>query len=585
MKSSNSVDISLLKRVTAYLKPYKKVFLFTLSSTVLLAALSPVRPWLIQYTFDHQIVESDYQGLINMTILLIVVLLVETVVQFYNTYQANWLGQTVVKDLRGDVFKHIINFKLGYFDRTPIGTVVTRVISDIETIAEIFSQGLLVIFGDLLKIIVIIGVMLYTDVKLTLVSLLSLPLLLFSANIFKNAVKSAFKDVRNQVARLNAFVQEHITGMNIVQLFNREKVEMEKFETINALHRDANIRSVWHYSVFLPVVEILSAISIGLLLWWGAKGYIGETVTFGNIVAFILYLHMLFRPIRELADKFNTVQMGLVSSERVFKVLDTDAFISNDGNKKLDNTKGEIEFKNIWFQYQPDEWILKDISFKVKSGETVAVVGATGSGKTTLINILSRFYEYQKGGIYIDGEDLRSYEVKSLRDSICVVLQDVFLFSDTIKNNITLHNASIPDDAVIEASKFVGAHDFISKLNEGYNYNVRERGGMLSSGQRQLLAFIRAYLYQPKILILDEATSSIDPESEMLIQKAIDKITKGRTSIIIAHRLSTVINADKIILMDKGEIKEMGSHQELLGKESGLYKKLFETQFLQTLEN
>lgn len=576
--SGKIVDWTLLKRVLAYTKPYRGTFWITSFTTLLLALLSPLRPWLIQYSFDNYIVSPNKEMLLTMTMFMVGILLVETIIQYHNTFSTNWLGQTVIKDLRTDVFKRIISFKLRYFDKTPIGTLVTRSVSDIETIADIFSQGLLMIIGDMLKIIVIIASMLIIDMKLALISLSTLPILLLSAWIFKNAIKSAFQDVRTEVARLNTFVQEHITGMNIVQIFNREEKEYSKFKEINARHRDAHIKTVWHYSVFLPVVEILSAISIGLLIWWGGKGVLDDALTLGDIMAFILLLHMLFRPIREMADKFNTLQMGMVSSERVFNILDTDERIEDKGTKELTNIKGQIEFKDLWFSYNPEEWILKGISFKVNPGETLALVGATGAGKSSVINLLGRFYEFNKGQILIDGEDIRNYKVKSVRETIAVVLQDVFLFSDSIANNISLNNPEISRKQIIEASKIVGAHEFIEKLPGGYDFDVKERGGMLSVGQRQLIAFIRAYVYNPKILILDEATSSVDTESERLIQYAIDKITENRTSVVIAHRLATVQKASKIIVMDQGQIIESGSHQELLAH-SGQYEKLFELQF------
>jgi ATP-binding cassette, subfamily B, multidrug efflux pump len=576
--SGKAFDTYLLRRVLKYVKPYNRIFVLTGFTTILLAVLAPLRPWLIQYTFDQYILIPNQEKLLLMTIFLIILLLFEAVVQYNNTLSANWLGQTVIKDIRKDVYKQIISFRLKYFDKTPIGTLVTRAISDIETIADIFSQGLLVIIGDLLKIFVVIGVMFYTDAVLTLISLSTLPILIFSAWIFKNAIKSAFQDVRTHVARLNAFVQEHLTGMSIVQIFNREAVELSKFQDINAEHRDAHIRSVWHFSVFLPVVEVLSAISIGLLLWYGAGSVLREEITLGTIIAFILYLHMLFRPIRELADKFNTLQMGMVSSERVFKVLDTEAHIADSGNKKMDEVKGEIQFDDVWFAYNEEDWILKGISFKVKPGQTLALIGSTGAGKTSIINVLGRFYDYQKGHVYVDGAELQQYEIASLRKNIAVVLQEVFLFSDTIANNISLNNPAITREQIIEAAKTVGAHDFIIKLPGGYDFDVKERGGMLSTGQRQLISFIRAYVHDPKILILDEATSSVDTESEQMIQYAINKLTENRTSIVIAHRLATVQKADKILVLDHGHIVEAGNHQELLRKD-GHYKRLFELQF------
>ncbi|HET6244106.1 MAG: ABC transporter ATP-binding protein [Bacteroidetes bacterium] len=578
--TGKAVDLFLLKRVLKYVKPYNRTFFLTCFTTILLAVLAPLRPWLIKYTFDNFILLSNASGLLTMTLIMTALLFVEAIVQYNNTFMANWLGQTVIKDLRVDVYKHLLSFKLKYFDRTPIGTLVTRSISDIETIADIFSEGLLVIIGDLLKIFVIVGVMFFLNIKLTLISLSVLPVLIFSAWVFKNAIKSAFQDVRTQVANLNAFVQEHITGMSIVQIFNREETEMDKFKHINMRHRDANIRSVWHYSVFLPVVEILSAVSIGLLIWWGANSIIRqvEGVTLGTLTAFILFLHMLFRPIRELADKFNVLQMGMVSSERVFKVMDTHAYIQDTGTNSMDKVQGNIEFNNVWFAYNEEDYVLKGVSFTAKKGETLALIGSTGSGKTSIINVLGRFYEYQKGQILVDNQELKDYKISSIRDNIAVVLQDVFLFSGSVLNNITLNNPDITRDEVIEAAKIVGAHDFIIKLPGGYDFNVMERGGMLSVGQRQLISFIRAYVYNPKILILDEATSSVDTGSEQLIQYAIDKITENRTSIIIAHRLATVQKADKIIVLSQGQIVESGSHQELL-KIDGQYRKLFELQF------
>lgn len=576
--TGKAFDLSLFKRILKYVKPYQTKFIITGVLTIVLALLSPIRPWLIQYAVDHYIVKSNAAMLLNMTILLIVILIAEAVVQFFQTYMANWVGQSVIKDLRMEVYNKIIGFKLKYFDNTAIGTLVTRAVSDIETISDIFSQGILIIIGDILKLVVVIAFMFVMDWRLTLFALAPIPILLWATNVFKNYIKTAFGEVRNAVSKLNAFVQEHITGMNIVQIFNREEVEMEKFEAINKDHRQAHIKTVWANSIFFPVVEILSAISIALLVWWGAKEVIADTVQLGDLMAFILYIYMLYRPIRQLADRFNTLQMGMVSSERVFKVIDTQSTIENSGTRDPRTITGNLSFKNVWFAYNEPDWVLKDISFEVKQGETIAFVGATGAGKTSVINLLSRFYEFQKGSISIDGHDVRDFELSKLRKEIGVVLQDVFLFSDTILNNITLNNPNISREQVIEAAKAVGAHDFIAKLNDGYDFDVQERGGMLSVGQRQLLAFIRAYVYNPKILVLDEATSSVDTESEMLIQNAIDRLTENRTSIVIAHRLATIQKADKIIVMEKGRIVEVGSHQELL-KQNGHYKNLYELQF------
>jgi|TARA_B110000285_G_C15131019_1_gene623606 ATP-binding cassette, subfamily B, multidrug efflux pump len=576
--TGKAFDLSLLKRVMVYSYPYKKTFAFTSLLTLLLALLAPARPLIIQYMLDNTILVPNKALLINLTILMVGLLILETIVQFYQTYLANWLGQIVIKDMRMGVYKKISSFKLKYFDNNAIGTLVTRTISDIETIADVFSNGILIIGGDLLKLVVVVIVMFYTNWKLSILSLASIPVLLIATNMFKNYIKIAFQDVRTQVSRLNAFVQEHITGMNIVQVFNREEQEFEKFKTINELHKKAHVKTVWANSVFFPVVEVLSAFSLAFVVWWGAGSIVEDSITFGELFAFILYIYMLFRPIRQLADRFNVLQMGMVASERVFKVLDTNSVIEDSGSKDASGIVGDIKFENVWFAYNEPEFVLKELNFEVEEGKTLAFVGATGAGKTSIINLLSRFYEYQKGDIFIDKVNLKDFELQSLRRNIGVVLQDVFLFSDTIYNNITLNNDSLSLDKVIEAAKVVGAHDFIMKLPNNYNYHVGERGAVLSVGQRQLVAFIRAYVYNPKILVLDEATSSIDTESEELIQRAIEKLTEGRTSVIIAHRLATIQKADKIIVLEKGRIIEQGNHQELL-KQDGHYKNLYEIQF------
>lgn len=576
--TGKALDIDLLSRVLKYVKPYQGRFIFTFFLTIGLAAISPLRPMLIQYAFDNYIVIPDPDGLLVMTLLIVGVLLLEALTYYFYTYSANWLGQTVIKDIRLEIYQHINSLKLQYFDKTAIGTLVTRVVSDIETIADIFSNGILLIFGDILKLITVIAVMFYVDWQLTLVSLSTIPVLLIATWIFKNGIRSSFQDVRTQVSKLNAFLQEHITGMHIVQIFNREDREMERFMKINAQHRDAHVRSVWYYSIFLPVVEILSAASLGMIVWWGSRQVIETDVTVGHLIAFILYIHMLFRPIRELADKFNTLQMGMVSSERVFRVLDTKENIEDSGSFVPNDLRGEIDFKNVWFAYKQGDHVLKDISFSVKHGEMLALVGATGSGKTSIINLLSRFYEFEKGEILVDGRSIRDYPKEYLRRNIAVVLQDVFLFSDTIYRNITLGDDSITKETVIQAAKDFGAHEFISELPGGYDYNVMERGAMLSVGQRQLVSFVRAYVHNPTILVLDEATSSIDTESEDIIQKALHKLMEGRTSIVIAHRLATIQNATKILVLEKGKILEIGSHQQLLENE-GHYRTLFELQF------
>lgn len=583
--TGKAFDFPILKRVFVFVKPYRKTFLITIVLTLLIAAISPLRPWLTQIILDKYIALSDNEMLLWMTLLMGGILLLQSTFQFYYNYMTHLLGQLVVKDMRVKLYSHILNFRLKYFDQTPIGTLVTREISDMETIADIFSEGLLMIIGDIVTLVVIIAFMFITDWRLTLISLSTIPLLIIATRIFQNKIKETFKEVRTQVAHLNTFVQEHLTGMRIVQMFNREKEEMDRFDKINKAHRDANIRSVWYYSIFFPVVEILSAISIGLLVWWGAHGVIKEMTSFGNLVAFIMYINLLFRPIRELADKFNTLQMGMVSSERIFKILDQPPGTQNTGKLSADNIKGHIVFKNVWFSYDDSEseWVLKDVSFEVSPGSTVAFVGSTGAGKTTIVNLLNRFYEIKKGNIFLDGNDIREYELHSLRSQIGLVLQDVFLFSDTIANNISLHNPQISMEQIREGTERVGANNFIEKLPGDYDFNVQERGSMLSMGQRQLISFIRSYVYNPKILILDEATSSIDSESEELIIKATKVLTENRTSFVIAHRLATVQNADSIIVLDHGEIKETGTHQELL-KKGGLYKQLYEIQFKRLAE-
>jgi len=577
--SGKAFDMKLFMRVMKYVNPYKTLFVFTGFLVLLSAAISPLRPWLIQYTLDNSIVVPNEELLGFMTWVIVAMLVLEAVVQFAQTYLANWLGQSVIRDLRLDVYNKISHFRLKYFDQTPIGTLVTRAVSDIETIADIFSEGVLTILGEIIKLTVVIAFMLFLNWKLTLIVLIPIPLLLWATNIFKNYIKLAFQDVRNEVSKLNAFVQEHITGMFIVQIFNREKQEMDKFKAINARHRDAHLRTVFANAIFFPVVEILSAMSIALLIWWGAKEMVNGEFEYGQLVAFLLYIYMLFRPIRQLADRFNTLQMGMVASERVFKVLDTEAQIVNSGKNLRPELEGNIKYDHVWFAYNDEDWVLKDVSFEVKKGQKIALVGATGAGKTSIINTLSRSYEYNKGSITIDGTELRDFDPDYLSRQVGVVLQDVFLFSDSIYNNITLNNPKISRELVEEAANKVGAHRFIDRLPEGYDFNVKERGGMLSVGQRQLLAFIRAYIYNPAILILDEATSSVDTETETMIQEAIEQITKDRTSIIIAHRLATVQHADIIMVMEKGEIVEIGSHQELLRKD-GHYKKLYDLQFV-----
>lgn len=584
--TGDAFNVGLLRRVFEYVKPYRKTFAWSVVLTLLLAIIAPVRPFLIGYTLDEFILKGDYSGLVKMTVLMVVLLVLQTLFQYSHTLLTNILGQSAIKDLRVNVFNHITKLRLKYFDQTPIGQLITRTVSDLETIADIFSEGLIAMIGDLLQVIVIIAFMLYVDVELTIVVLLPIPLLIVATRIFQKAIKKAFQEIRTEVSNLNTYLQEHISGISIIQYFAREDQEYKKFIKINSRYRDANIRSNWYYSIFFPVVEMISATSLGLLIWYGANSILKNPLEVrpGVITTFIMCINMLFRPIRELADKFNTLQMGMVGAERVFKVLDTQETTENNGKYTPQQMQGAISFDKVWFSYNQDDineevtYVLKDISFEVKAGQTIALVGATGAGKSSTINILNRFYEIQKGTIKVDGVDIKEYELSYLRSNIATVLQDVFLFSDTIFNNITLNNPKITFDEVVDAAKKVGAHDFIERLPGGYHYNVMERGATLSAGQAQLISFIRALVYQPSILVLDEATSSVDTETEMLIQTAIDKLMQGRTSIVIAHRLSTIQKADLIIVLDKGEIKEKGTHQALL-KLDGYYKKLYDLQF------
>jgi len=576
-------DGKVLKRVFSYTKPYKTKVVIILMAIMFLAWLSPFRVSLIGDLVSDYIQKGDAEGLLMMTLLIVGLLLIEVVIQFVEVYLTNIIGQNVIKDLRVNLFCHITKLRLKYFDKNPIGMLVTRSVSDMETITQIFTQGLFSIFGDILKLAITLGFMLFLNWQLTLLVILPIPILIFATKIFKNAIKKSFQDVRVQVSELNTFVQERITGMSLVKIFNREKIEAKRFEVINDKHKKAHIKSIWAYSIFFPVVEILSALSLGMLalyvIYQGGKANSDFAKLAGDLTTFIIYIGMFYRPIRQLADRFNTLQMGMVGAERVFKVIDTEESIVDEGSISEMDFEGNITFTDVDFAYNEPTYVLRNLNFEVKAGETVAFVGATGAGKSSIINLLSRFYEFQKGEIIIDGKNIKDIELKLLRSNIAVVLQDVFLYSDTIFNNITLGNENITKEQVIEASKLVGAHEFISSLPGGYEFDVKERGGLISVGQRQLISFIRAYVYNPKILILDEATSSVDTESEILIQTAIEKLTKGRTSIIIAHRLSTIRNADKIIVLDKGEIQEIGSHSELLKMKDGMYRKLYENQF------
>jgi len=574
----NIIDFILLKRVLKFVRPYKKRFLIAAIAAISLSFLGPLRPWLINFAVDNYIMLPNKQGLINITILLIIVLLFEAFAQFIYTFLSTWLGQNVIQDLRSKTFKHILSLKMKYFDNTPIGTMVTRTVSDIETIADIFSQGLLVIMAEILKLLVVLLMMLYTDWKLTLITLITIPFLLLATAWFKKNIKRTFQDVRNQVSNLNTFVQEHIVGMHIVQIFNREEAEYEKFKAINNKHKNANIESIFYYAVFFPIVEILSACAIALIVWYGGHTlFSSNDITIGELIAFILYVYMMFRPIRQLADRFNVLQMGIVGAERVFTVLDYNEKIVNNGKLIIDDVEGNILFDNVSFSYIDNEIVLEKISFNIKAESMFALVGRTGSGKTTIVNIINRFYDINSGSIKIDGFDIKNINLKSLRKNIALVQQEPFLFSDSILNNVTLYDKQITLKRVKQAAHDIGVASFIEALPTSYDYVIGERGSTLSAGQRQLIAFLRVYILNPKILILDEATASIDTETEMLIQTALEKLSKNRTTIIIAHRLSTITKADKILHLQDGSVIEFGSHQELM-KSKGEYAKMYKIQ-------
>jgi ATP-binding cassette subfamily B multidrug efflux pump len=578
--SGKAFDLKLFKRLIAFANVYRNVFYFVGFAAIAMAALSAVRPYILKVAIDESIIGKDGEGLLFFVLLMAGVLLLEVLFQLAFIYYANWLGQHVVKDIRVKLFKLMTSFRMQYFDKSAVGRLTTRAVSDLETISAIFSQGLFMIISDLLKMVVIAGVMLFMSWKLALIVFLILPVILVATRIFQRAMKTAFEEVRLQVSNLNSFVQERITGMKILQIFNREDIEFREFEKINAKHKKAWVKTVWYNSIFFPIAEMSSSVAIGLVVWYGGLNAEGGLVTLGIISAFIDFSQMLFRPLRQIADKFNTLQMGMVAANRVFAILDTKSHIQNTGAFVLNNPQGIIEFKEVRFSYIPDEEVIRGISFQVNPGETVAIVGATGAGKSTIINLLNRFYEINKGEIEIDGKDIKEYTLSSLRSQIAIVLQDVFLFADTILNNITLNDPNISEAEVKEAAIAIGVDKFIETLPGGYHYNVKERGAMLSSGQRQLIAFLRAYVSKPSILILDEATSSVDSYSEELIQTATEKLTKGRTSIVIAHRLATIKKADKIIVMESGKIVEMGTHKDLLTKEDGHYRSLYEVQFM-----
>ena len=566
-------DAATLKRIVEQAKPYRLRFTMTGALVLLLSAMVWIRPALIRMAVDDAIPAGDHGYLLQIFCAVVGLLVIEALLQFRVTYLANWVAQSVSLDLRSKLFEHVAKFRLQYFDKTPVGTLVTRHVSDIDGIANVFSNGILNAIGDILALFVVIGTMVWVDWQLTLLVLAPIPVLLFATRIFQKVIKKAFIDVRNEVSRMNEFVQEHVTGMHIVQAFGREKREAKEFAKINASHRDANIRSIWAFSVFFPLVELLSATSVAILLWWGMQDVLAERMTLGILLQFILYVFMLYRPIRQLADRFNVLQMGIVNSDRVFKLLAKDEGMEDPKGQSSYAFKGKIEFENVWFAYEGEQWVLEDVSFQIKAGQKVAFVGATGAGKSTIINLLTRFYAHQKGSIRIDGIDISTIPLHVLRNEVGVVLQDVFLFSDDLINNVTMYKTGYDQSDLDAAAEAVGADEFIARLPEGWKQNVRERGAILSVGQRQLIAFRRAYLASPKILVLDEATSSIDSESELLIQRATERITKGRTSLIVAHRLSTIRDADAIFVLEKGRIVQQGSHEDLIAAD-GVYRDL-----------
>ena len=577
--SGKAFDIKIFLRLMSFAKGYKLKFSIAAVSTISLAFVSAINPYIIGETVNDFVTNQDISNLVYYIKILLTIVFAEVLLQFMFIYFANWVGQHIIRDIRAKVFRNINSFKMSYFDTTSVGKLVTRVVSDIETIANFFTQGVFMIISDILKMLVVIVVMFVMNWKLALVALVVLPILVYATKVFQVAIKATFQDVRNEIANLNGFVQERVTGMKILQLFTRESIEYQNFKKINNNHKKAHIKTVWYYSIFFPIAEILSSFAIGLIVWFGGYQILEGFTTLGAVIAFIKMSQMLFRPLRQIADKFNQLQMGIVSGERVFKIIDTKSYIRKEGQIDASNIQGNINFSNVRFSYIQDEEVLKGVSLKVNKGQTVAIVGATGAGKSTIINLINRFYEIDSGTISIDSISVEDYELSSLRNQIAIVLQDVFLFSDSILNNITLKNSLITESQVIDAAKKIGIHDFIMTLPDGYHYNVKERGVMLSSGQRQLIAFLRAYVSSPRILILDEATSSVDSHAEQMIQYATDTITEGRTSIVIAHRLATIKKADKIIVMDKGVIVEEGTHKELLKKRNGYYKNLYDKQF------
>jgi ATP-binding cassette subfamily B protein len=572
-------DSKLMKRLLGYVKPYKKYVVLAILMNIVVAALGPLRPYLTKVAIDDYIALNDYDGLFLISGVLLATLLFQSVIQYYLTYYTQLMGQKIIYDLRVSIFSHVQRLALRFFDKTPIGRLVTRTTNDVEALNELFSSGIVMVFSDVFQIFWILVFMFFMSWDLSLVTLSVLPILIYATFLFRRKVREAYRDVRFHLARLNSYMQEHVTGMNVVQIFSKEKDELIKFSGINADHRKANIDSIFYYAVFYPIVELLSSLAIALIIWYGGGEVVQNALTIGVLFAFIQFTEMFFRPIRDLSEKYNIMQTAMASSERIFKLLDNKTFIKNpDKPKDLKRVKGEIEFKDVWFAYNPEEYVLKNISLKINPGETIALVGHTGAGKTSIINILTRFYDIQKGKILIDGVDISEIDKRELRKYISIVLQDVYLFSGTIKSNISLGSPEISDERVIEAAKIVGADKFIEKLPNKYDEEVKEKGATLSVGQKQLISFARALAYNPQVLILDEATSSVDTETEILIQQAIEKLLVGRTSIVVAHRLSTIQNADKIVVMHKGEIREIGTHQDLLAKQ-GIYYKLYQLQY------
>ena len=585
MSEKTSRTKHTFRQLSRFVKPYRGVFIAVALFAVLSSIFSTAQPYLIKVAIDNYITPKDYEGLVRIVYILIALLCAEVTMQFLFSYYSNWLGQTVIRDVREKLFAHLLRFKMRYFDKSSIGVLVTRAVNDMERIGEIFSSGLFEMASDILKMFVITIVMFVIDWKLALISYATMPLILYFTRWFQRSMNAAFVEVRHQVANLNAFVQERISGIKVLQLFAQEREESENFKKINEKHKQAWLKTIWYNSIFFPIGDLCVSITIALIVWFGGRQIIGENVyDLGNIFLFIQLSQQLFRPIRHIADKFNTLQMGIIASDRVFAILDTETDTETGGEKELKEVKGNIKFEDVRFEYVAGEEILHGISFEVKEGETIAIVGATGAGKTTITNLLNHFYDLTSGAIYIDGVNIEEYTLSSLREHIATVLQDVFLFADSIYNNITLKNPAITEEEVIAAAKSIGVHNFLMSLPEGYHYNVKERGVMLSAGQRQLIAFLRAYVHKPQILILDEATSSVDSHSEKLIQEATDKMTEGRTSIIIAHRLTTVKKADRIIVLDKGKIVEIGNHEELLQIENGYYRNLYEVQFLEEVK-